>query len=162
MDVEYMRKIQQWVECDNKILKFKDQVKDATDKKKELEDEIITYVEEKKYDKLTINITDGNIKFSKRNTTQPLTMKTLRLLLDKYSEQNRNLDTDEILKYISDNLEVKQKTHMLRDVKKTSMDHEGRLSSFISVECGPTVTGPLYGPNYANKRPVDMLFLTRY
>jgi hypothetical protein len=120
MDVEYMRKIQQWVECDNKILKFKDQVKDATDKKKELEDEIITYVEEKKYDKLTINITDGNIKFSKRNTTQPLTMKTLRLLLDKYSEQNRNLDTDEILKYISDNLEVKQKTHMLRDVKKTS------------------------------------------
>ena len=52
--------------------------------------------------------------------------------------------------------------HILRDVKKTPIDHDGRLSSFISVECGPTVTGPLYGPNYENKRPVDMLFLTRY
>ena len=52
--------------------------------------------------------------------------------------------------------------HILRDVKKTPMDDEGRLSSFISVECGPTVTGPLYGPNYAKKRPIDMLFLTRY
>lgn len=52
--------------------------------------------------------------------------------------------------------------HILRDVIKIPIDHEGRLSSFISVECGPTVTGPLYGPNYAKKRPIDMLFLTRY
>ena len=121
MDVEYMRKIQQWVECDNKILKIKDQVKDATEKKKELEEDIINHVEEKKYDKLTINITDGNIKFSKRNTTQPLTMKTLRTLLDSYSQQTNNtVETEDIMKYISDNLEVKQKTLMLRDVKKTS------------------------------------------
>ncbi len=52
--------------------------------------------------------------------------------------------------------------HILKDVKNTPMDQEGRLSSFISVECGPTVTGPLYGPNYAKQRPVDMLFLTRF
>lgn len=120
MDVEYMRKIQQWVECDNKILKFKEQVKDVTDRKKELEDEIINYVEDKKYDKLTINITDGNIKFSKRNVTQPLTMKTLRSILDKYGQENSSLDTEAVMKFVSENLEVKQKTHMLRDVKKTA------------------------------------------
>lgn len=116
MDIEYIRKVQDWVECDNKILKSKDSIKEIVEKKKKLEEEIIQYVEDNKYDKLTLNITDGNIKFSKRNTTQPLSMKVLRTILEKYSTSEENIDVVAIMKYISESLETKQKVHMSREV----------------------------------------------
>lgn len=115
MDIEYIKKIQQWVECDNKILKHKDDIKEVVEKKKDLEDEILTYVEKNKYDKLTLNITDGNIKFSKRNSTQPLSMKTLKAILEKFNNEGGDIDIAELLKYISESLETKQKIHMQRD-----------------------------------------------
>lgn len=118
MDIEYIRKVQDWVECDNKILKSKDSIKEIVEKKKKLEEEIIQYVEDNKYDKLTLNITDGNIKFSKRNTTQPLSMKVLRALLEKYSTSEENIDVVAIMKYISESLETKQKVHMSREIKR--------------------------------------------
>jgi L-asparaginase/Glu-tRNA(Gln) amidotransferase subunit D len=118
MDIEYIRKVQDWVECDNKILKSKDSIKEIVEKKKKLEEEIIQYVEDNKYDKLTLNITDGNIKFSKRNTTQPLSMKVLRTLLEKYSTSEENIDVVAIMKYISESLETKQKVHMSREIKR--------------------------------------------
>ena len=122
MDIEYIRKVQDWVECDNKILKSKDSIKEIVEKKKKLEEEIIQYVEDNKYDKLTLNITDGNIKFSKRNTTQPLSMKVLRTLLEKYSTSEENIDVVAIMKYISESLETKQKVHMSREIK-SSQEH---------------------------------------
>lgn len=116
MDVGYIKKIQQWVQYDNIILKNKEDIKEIIDKKKELEDEILDYVEKNKYDKLTLNITDGNIKFSKRNVTQPLSMKTLRSIFEKYNNEGGDLDITEIMKYISESLETKQKIHMQRDI----------------------------------------------
>lgn len=116
MDVGYIRKIQEWVQYDNKILKNKEDMKDIIDKKKELEEEIIEYIEKNKYDKLTVNITDGNIKFSKRNTTQPLSLKTLRTILEKYNSKGIDLDITEIMKFVSESLETKQKIHMHRDI----------------------------------------------
>lgn len=122
MDVTYMRKIQQWVECDNKLLQFKEDMKDFTDKKKTLEDDILEYVESQKYDKLTVNITDGHIKFGKRNTTQSLTMKLLKSLLEKYNDNSGtnkvHVPIEDVMRFISDNLEVKQKFFMNRELKK--------------------------------------------
>jgi mannose-6-phosphate isomerase class I len=115
MDIAYIKKIQEWVEHDNKVLKFKEDMKDSIDKKKELEEEILTYVEDNKYDKLTLNISDGNIKFSKRNTTQPLSMKTLKTIFERYNDDGGSLDISSLMKYISDSLETKQKIHMTRD-----------------------------------------------
>ena len=123
MDIEYITKIQKWVEMDNRIMKNKEDIKDIIQNKKELEDEILEYVESKKYDKLTVNISDGNIKFAKRNTTQPLSMKTLRVLLDKYiGEHGSELNTISLIKYISDNLETKQKLVMKREVNGIDQD----------------------------------------
>ena len=115
MDIVYIKKIQEWVELDNKVLKFKEDVKEPIEKKKELEEEILTYVEDNKYDKLTLNISDGNIKFSKRNTTQPLSMKTLKNIFEKYNNEGGSLDIGIIMKYISDSLETKQKVYLTRD-----------------------------------------------
>ena len=116
MDIGYIKKIQDWVQYDNRILKNKEDMKDVIDKKKELEEDILEYIEKNKYDKLTVNITDGNIKFSKRNTTQPLSMKTLRTIFEKYNNKGGDLDITEIMKFISESLETKQKIHMQRDI----------------------------------------------
>lgn len=117
MDIAYIKKVQEWVECDNKILKNKETMKETIEKKKQLEEDIVQYVEDNKYDKLTLNITDGNIKFSKRNVTQPLSMKVLRGILEKYSTTEEHIDVGNIIKYISESLETKQKVHMAREIK---------------------------------------------
>lgn len=111
-----MKKIQKWVEYDNILTKHKNEMKDTVEKKKELEESILKYVEDNKYEKLTINITDGNIKFGKRNITQPLSMKTLKTILEKYNQEKEPIDVTSLLKYIDDSLEVKQKIIMNRDI----------------------------------------------
>jgi hypothetical protein len=50
---------------------------------------------------------------------------------------------------------------IVSDLKNEKLPSTGRVPNYISVECGPTVTGPLYSPE-SNIRPVDILFLTRY
>ena len=120
MDPEYRKKMLKWVEYDSKVQKNKEDMQDVVEKKKILEDDIIKYVEQNNMDhKFTFTLQDGSIKFSKRNSTQPLSMKTLKTILEKYNIDNdASIDIPEIAKYISDNLEVKQKTHMAREVKQ--------------------------------------------
>ncbi len=50
---------------------------------------------------------------------------------------------------------------IISDLKKEKLPSTGKVPNFISVECGPTVTGPLYQAD-SMIRPVDILFLTRY
>lgn len=118
MDINYMKKIQDWVKLDNTIMHNKEEIHIVSERKKELEDDITSYVEKNKLDNLTLNITDGFIKFSKRTTTQSLSIKVIKLLLDKYStEYNQNLNIDEICDYLTANLEKKQTISMKRDIK---------------------------------------------
>jgi chromosomal replication initiation ATPase DnaA len=117
MDPTYVDKVKKWVECDNIIIQHKEAMKDAQDQKRDLEESILKYVEDNKYDKLVINISDGHIKFGKRNITQPLSMKLLRNILQKYASQEESIDVDNIMDFISENLEVKPKTIMNREVK---------------------------------------------
>ena len=115
MDPTYVTKVQEWVVCDNLLAKNKEDMKDVFEKKKNLEESIIKYVEENKYDKLVINITDGAIKFGKRNITQSLSMKTLRAMLESY--KGAHLDVEDLMKHIEDSLESKPKVVMKREIK---------------------------------------------
>jgi uncharacterized protein YaaW (UPF0174 family) len=117
MDIQYVNKIKSWVEYDNVLAKQKADFKDITEKKKTLEDEILKYVEDNKYDKLTINISDGAIKFSKRNVTQSLSMKVLKNALESYNEEVKEIDVQDIIQHIVDQLETKQKIIMNREIK---------------------------------------------
>lgn len=116
MDIAYVQKLQKWVELDNKVLKNRDEIKDVVQERKELEEDILEYVEKNKYDRLTVNITDGTIKFGKRNITQPLSMKTVRNVLEKYNTEKGNVDVADIMKFLSENLEAKQKVMMRREL----------------------------------------------
>lgn len=118
MDPTYIKKIQQWVQYDNLVTKSKEDIKEVLEKRKELEDDIVNYIEQNKIDHLTVNISDGTIKFSRRNTTQSLTQKSVKTALDKYNkEHNSKIDVDAILNYIKDALESKSKVVMVRDIK---------------------------------------------
>ena len=50
---------------------------------------------------------------------------------------------------------------IVSDLKKEKLPSTGKVPNFISIECGPTVTGALYHPD-SIIRPIDILFLTRY
>lgn len=119
MELNYIKRVQDWVENDNKLLKLKEDMKDPIEKKKQLEDEILTYVESNKLDNLCLNISDGTIKFSKRNQTQPLSLRVIKSLLEGYSETNR-INVDDICDFISSNLEKKTIISMKRDIKDNS------------------------------------------
>jgi hypothetical protein len=118
MDITYVKKVQEWVELDNKIVRNKDEMKETIEKKKDLEDDILQYIEENKFDNLSLSISDGNIKFAKKTNTQPLSIKTIKTLLEKYKvEKNITLDIDDVCTFISSNLEKKSSTFMKRDIK---------------------------------------------
>jgi hypothetical protein len=132
MDATYINKVKKWVEIDNKILRTQDSLKpyiDAIEKnkedvkplmeqKKQIEDEIVSYIESNKLEKLTVNITDGAIKFGKKTTQQPVTLKLLKAILDKYSEEEDcDVDTAKLYDFILDNLEKKTTFFMKREIK---------------------------------------------
>jgi hypothetical protein len=119
MDPQYISKVQQWVEYDNALLKQKESMKDVQDKKREVEEDIISYIEKNKYDNLQITITDGHIKFGKRKVTQQLSLRVLRSILESYNTQEKThpIDVDHLLQHIQDSLEVKSKYIMTREIK---------------------------------------------
>ena len=116
MDQEYIQKVQEWVNLDNKLLKYKEQIQNDTDKKRELETEIIDYINKNKLDNLSLTISDGKIKFSKRMTTQSLSMKTLREILDQYFHESQDTNVNMIISYIGSKLEKKTQTTMKREI----------------------------------------------
>jgi hypothetical protein len=89
MDLSYINRVKEWVEIDNKLLRNKNELKDFVDKKKQLEDEILEYVESNKLDNLCLNISDGTVKFSKRNQTQGLSIKLIKNMLENYIEKKK-------------------------------------------------------------------------
>jgi len=118
MDLEYIKKVQEWVEIDNKILKSKEENNEIINKKKILEESIIQYVEENNLDNFSLNISDGSIKFSKKTQTQPLSIKIVKQQLEDYSKQkNISLNIDEICNHILSNLEKKNQIYMKRNIK---------------------------------------------
>jgi hypothetical protein len=118
MDLKYVKKVQEWVEMDNKIIRNKESMKEAVDRKKDLEDEIMDYVESNKIDNLSLNISDGTIKFAKKVTTQTLSIKALKGLMEKYvTENNLDLNVDAVCNYVNTNLEKKSSLYMKRDIK---------------------------------------------
>lgn len=123
MDKSHVESIQEWVDIDNKLLKHKEETKDLIERKKELETDILLYVEENKLDNLSLSITDGTIKFAKKTQTQILSIRTIKLIIEKYNNDNKKLkpdlliNIDNLCEYISLNLEKKNQLYMKRNIK---------------------------------------------
>ena len=121
MDITYVKKVQEWVELDNIIMKSKEDTKDVVDRRKVLEESILEYVEKNNFDNFDLTISDGKIKFAKKTNVQSMSTKTIKNLLTSYfaapERANIQVDVDEICEYITSNLEKKTSIYMKRDIK---------------------------------------------
>ena len=75
--------IQNWVELDNELKKLNERAKDVRTRKNDIEDKIMTYVEDNNMNNSVVNITDGKIKFCETKQTPPLTLGFLEKCLSE-------------------------------------------------------------------------------
>ena len=66
--------IKTWVELDNELKRLNERAKDIRTRKNDVEDKIITYVEDNNMNNSVVNIADGKLKFCEIKQTSPLTL----------------------------------------------------------------------------------------
>ena len=125
MDSEYIDKVKTWVSLDNKVTRTMDTIKslkeDAQpyiDERKDVEEEILEYIQKNKYEKLTVNIADGTIKFGKKTTSTSLSMKLIKNLLEEYAMRNspENIPHSSIYDFFIENIDKKTTYFIKRDI----------------------------------------------
>lgn len=118
MDKSYVQKIKQWVELDNMIEARKAKMKVHADEKKELEDDILGYIDQQNLQNVQINIPDGNIKFTETTTTTGITLKSIKEGLNVFFEQsqinNTPITADAIYAFLLNSRQSKKKLLMKR------------------------------------------------
>ena len=104
--------IQNWVELDNELKKLNDRAKDVRTRKNDIEDKIMTYVEDNNMNNSVVNITDGKIKFCETKQTPPLTLGFLEKCLSEVIANQGQVK--QIVEYIKS----KRETKMVPEIKR--------------------------------------------
>jgi len=104
--------IQNWVELDNELKKLNEKAKDIRTRKNDIEDKIITYVEDNNMNNSVVNITDGKIKFCETKQTSPLTLGFLEKCLSEVIANQSQV------KQIVDYIKSKRETKMVPEIKR--------------------------------------------
>lgn len=117
MDNQYVEKMKEWIEMDNVYAALRQQMNELNDKKKELEDDILKYIEENNLEKVVVTVSDGTLKFPKRSQQQAISLKFLKTNLAKYNDEKESINVEEVFKFLISNLETKTKLSIKRDVR---------------------------------------------
>jgi hypothetical protein len=104
--------IQNWVELDNELKKLNEKAKDVRTRKNDIEDKIMTYVEDNNMNNSVVNITDGKIKFCETKQTSPLTLGFLEKCLSEVIANQSQV------KQIVDYIKSKRETKMVPEIKR--------------------------------------------
>ena len=104
--------IQNWVELDNELKKLNEKAKDIRTRKNDIEDKIMTYVEDNNMNNSVVNITDGKIKFCEVKQTQPLTLGFLEKCLSEVIANQSQV------KQIVDYIKSKRETKIVPEIKR--------------------------------------------
>ena len=104
--------IQNWVELDNELKKLNERSKDIRTRKNDVEDKIMTYVEDNDMNNSVVNITDGKIKFCETKQTSPLTLGFLEKCLSEVIANQGQV------KQIVDYIKSKRETKMVPEIKR--------------------------------------------
>ena len=104
--------IQNWVELDNELKKLNEKAKDIRTRKNDIEDKIMTYVEDNNMNNSVVNITDGKIKFCETKQTSPLTLGFLEKCLSEVIANQSQV------KQIVDYIKSKRETKMVPEIKR--------------------------------------------
>lgn len=104
--------IQNWVELDNELKKLNERAKDVRTRKNDIEDKIMTYVEDNNMNNSVVNITDGKIKFCETKQTSPITLGFLEKCLSEVIANQSQV------KQIVDYIKSKRETKMVPEIKR--------------------------------------------
>jgi hypothetical protein len=119
MENSYVDKVREWVDLDNQSIDLKTSLNKVNDEKKQLEDDILEYVEKNNLENVSLTLSDGKLKFPKTVVKQSLSMKYLKTAFTKYNEENpySTIDTETVCKFLVDNLDSSSKISIKRYVR---------------------------------------------
>ena len=112
---ELIANIKEWIKMDNEITKLKAEVKDKTNKKKELTESLVTIMKGNSIDCFDIN--GGALVYKKRKTKQSISGKFLLAQLEEYYKEQPEL-AKEITKKVLDNRGEVIKDEIKRKIDK--------------------------------------------
>jgi hypothetical protein len=101
---ELIANIKEWIKMDNEITKLKAEVKDKTNKKKELTESLVTIMKGNSIDCFDIN--GGALVYKKRKTKQSISGKFLLAQLEEYYKEQPELAKEITKKVLDNRLEV--------------------------------------------------------
>lgn len=105
-------KIKEWISHDDEIKMLQKQIKDHRTEKKALTESLVDIMKTNAIDCFDIN--DGKLIFCKNKVKIPLNKKTLLSSLEKYFENNPEINTGDVGEFILESREVKIKENIRR------------------------------------------------
>ena len=111
---ELIANIKEWIKMDNEITKLKAEVKDKTNKKKELTESLVNIMKGNSIDCFDIN--GGALVYKKRKTKQSISGKFLLSQLEEYYKEQPEI-AKEITKKVLDN-----RVEIIKDEIKRKID----------------------------------------
>jgi hypothetical protein len=105
--------IKKWVSFDNQLKTLNEKTKELREIKNSTEQQILDYIETKKMNNATVNISDGKLKFVSTKQTAPLTLKYVEECLSNCIKNEEQVTT--IMNHIKESREVKY----VSDIKRT-------------------------------------------
>ena len=106
------KSIQNWVELDNELKRLNEKAKDIRTRKNDIENKLMTYVEDNNMNNSVVNISDGKIKFCETKQTSPLTLGFLEKCLSEVIANQSQV------KQIVDYIKSKRETEMVPEIKR--------------------------------------------
>ena len=112
---QLVNNIKEWIKIDNEIVQFKQDIKERTNKKKLLTENLVTVMKTNKIDCFDIN--GGSLIYKTNKVKKPINGKSLLLALQNYYKTDPTI-ADEIVKHVMDNREEQIKETIKRKIEK--------------------------------------------
>tara|TARA_Y100000816_G_scaffold163136_1_gene116752 strand:+ start:1446 stop:1787 length:342 start_codon:yes stop_codon:yes gene_type:complete len=105
--------VKKWIILDNSVKELTNRVKEAREKRENINNDIISYVNKNNLTNAKIKISDGNLNFVDSKIAQPLTYKFLNDSMLKFFKDKEL--TDNFLKFLKSEREIK----ITKEIKRT-------------------------------------------
>ena len=112
---QLVNNIKEWIKIDAEIVQLKAEIKERTNKKKNLTENLVTVMKTNQIDCFDIN--GGALVYKKNKIKKPINGKTLLASLQNYYKDNPTI-AEELTKHVLDNREEQIKETIRRKVDK--------------------------------------------
>ena len=111
----FKKNVKEWISLDNELRLLNEQVKELRDKRNDIHNDIIRYVETNELGNSTIQLSDGLLKFYNHKTYAPLTYNFLQETLHNILPENK---VSQIIQYIKDKRQTQTNTSIKRNIEQ--------------------------------------------